>query len=190
MLNKLHLAASLFRSNLPTKVIPVKFIHPSFVKFNRWINPETDNANVSQGVPISKDRSQIIPVEDSIRYLKSRAYMQTYGSDPVYKQYRRNYKGHFMPYKTRKTCIRGGVISTGSPCPICRDEYLILDYRNIDLIKQFISEHNGRILHSNFTGLCQKAQKNLCVAVLKAKEIGLLTYDVPFRYYDYKEWAN
>ena len=37
-------------------------------------------------------------------------------------------------------------ITTGNPCPICRDEYLVLDYRNVELLKQFISPFNGAIL--------------------------------------------
>ncbi|KAF3421231.1 hypothetical protein E2986_06559 [Frieseomelitta varia] len=176
ILNKL--VTSLFRLNLTPKVIPVKFIHNTAINKN------------DEGVPISKDRTTIIPVEISIKYLKSSAYKKTYGEYPVWKFYRRNYKGQIPPQKTRRTCIRSGVISTGNPCPICRDEYLILDYRNIDLIKQFISEHDGRILNYNYTGLCQKAYKDLRVAVTKAKEYGLLTYDVPFRYYDYSEWKN
>lgn len=93
----------------------------------------------------SRDRTKIIPVETSIKYLASEAYQATYGNRPVWEQYRRNFKGGFAPRKTRKLCIRAGVISTGNPCPICRDEYLILDYRNLDLLKQFISEHSGQV---------------------------------------------
>lgn len=33
------------------------------------------------------------------------AYKTTYGTDPVWKRYRRNFKGAFAPRKTRKTCI-------------------------------------------------------------------------------------
>ncbi|KOX77966.1 28S ribosomal protein S18b, mitochondrial [Melipona quadrifasciata] len=160
ILNKL--VTSLFRLNLTPKVIPVKFIH------------DTDIGQNNEGVPISKDRTTIIPVEISIKYLKS--------SDEITKVK--------FPHRKHEERALSGVISTGSPCPICRDEYLILDYRNIDLIKQFISEHDGRILNYNYTGLCQKAYKDLRVAVTKAKEYGLLTYDVPFRYYDYSEWKN
>ncbi|CAL7943249.1 unnamed protein product [Xylocopa violacea] len=185
LLNKLQLTASLFRPSLTKKVIPMKFIHPTFVKFDE-INENNDKKHPK--IPPSKDRTKIIPVEISIAYLKSSAYKTTYGDGPVWQIYRRNFKGQYAPRKTRKMCIRGGVVSTGSPCPICRDEYLILDYRNIDLIKQFISEHDGRILNYNTTGLCQKAHRNLHVAVMKAKEFGLLTYEVPYLYYNYQEW--
>lgn len=33
------------------------------------------------------------------------AYATTYGSDPVWLHYRRNFKGQFAPPETRKTCI-------------------------------------------------------------------------------------
>jgi hypothetical protein len=97
-----------------------------------------------------KDRTKIIPVETSIRYLKSSAYATTYGDQPVWVPYRRNFKGPYAPRKTRKTCIRDGIISTGNPCPICRDEYLVLDHRNVNLLKQFISEHTGDVSKINF----------------------------------------
>ena len=34
----------------------------------------------------------------------------------------------FIP-KTRESCIRDKKIANASPCPICRDEYLVVDYR-------------------------------------------------------------
>lgn len=188
ILNKLFLASSVCRSNLTAKVISTKFIHSTFINFD---DIEATKAEETKNeVDPSKDRSKIIPVETSIKYLQSSAYKTTYGNYPVWKWYRRNYKGQFAPKKTRKTCIRAQVISTGSPCPICRDEYLVLDYRNIELLKQFISEHNGEILSYSYTGLCQRAHNNLLAAIMKAKDYGLLTYDVPYRYYDLSEWKS
>ncbi|XP_062548504.1 small ribosomal subunit protein mS40 [Armigeres subalbatus] len=135
-----------------------------------------------------KDRTRIIPVETSIRYLASEAYQQTYQGDLVWKQYRRNHKGLYPPNRTRKTCIRKGKLSTGNPCPICRDEYLVLDHRNVDLIKQFISSQNGKVLSYQITGLCQKRHQELLVVVQRAMDYGLITFDVPFRNYDYSEY--
>ncbi|KAF7266287.1 hypothetical protein GWI33_020319 [Rhynchophorus ferrugineus] len=93
--------------------------------------------------------------------VESSAYEQTYGKAPVWTEYRRNHIGLIPPRKTRKTCIRGGKISTGSPCPICRDEYLVLHEQNLDLLKQFISEHTGAVLSYTKTGLCQKKHEEL-----------------------------
>ncbi|XP_050527160.1 28S ribosomal protein S18b, mitochondrial [Daktulosphaira vitifoliae] len=137
-----------------------------------------------------KDRSTVIPVETSIDYLKSDAYKTTYGDNPVWKEYRRNHKGSIPPNKTRKTCIRADKISTGNPCPICRDEYLVLDYRNVDLIKQFISTNSGQVLSYKLTGICQKQYVKLLVAVKKAKDWGFIKFDVPIKNYNYDEYKN
>lgn len=93
----------------------------------------------------SKDRTKTIPLETSIKYLQSKAYNQTYGDKPVWFLYRRNHKGGFAPRKTRQSCSRNGIISTGNPCPICRDEYLVLNPKNTGLLVQFISEYTGQV---------------------------------------------
>lgn len=155
----------------------------------RFYCSSTDNGlNESDEQPAvdpTKDRTKVIPVEQSLRYLASKAYMHTYGENPVWLLYRRNHKGGIPPRKTRKSCVRNGMISTGNPCPICRDEYLVLDHRNTKLLQQFISNYTGQILQPSKTGLCQKKHKELLVAIERAWDQGLLTYDVPFRVYDY-----
>lgn len=137
---------------------------------------------------ITKDRAEPVPVETSIRYLKSAAFQQTYGGDPVWVLYRRNHKGQIPPKKTRKTCIRGGQISCGNPCPICRDEYLVLNEHNIDLLKQFICPHTGSVLSYTKTGLCQKTHQQLLVSIKRAYDLGLISFDLPHRKYDYTEY--
>lgn len=137
---------------------------------------------------IKKDRSEEVPVETSIRYLKSEAYKKTYGDEPVWVPYRRNFKGLIPPRKTRRTCIRGKQISTGNPCPVCRDEYLVLHEENVDLLNQFISPYTQSILSYTKTGLCQKRHQELLVAVKRARDRGIITFDVPFRQYNYAEY--
>lgn len=136
----------------------------------------------------TRDRSRKISVETSIRYLQSQAFKDGYGEEPVWFHYRRNHLGPVPPEKTRKMCIRNDVVVTGNPCPICRDEYLVVDYRNVDLLKQFISPHTGEIITYKKTGVCQKQHELLLVAYLQAKDRGLITFDVPFREYDYSEY--
>ena len=67
-------------------------------------------------------------------YLESAGYKSTYGDMKVWELYRRNLPGRFVHAQTRRTCIIDGRVETGNPCPICRDEYLVVDYRNIKLI--------------------------------------------------------
>lgn len=148
-----------------------------------------ESSNLTKGGSyINKDRTVVIDVDTSIKYIQSEAYQITYGKSPVWKLYKRNFKGQYIPRKTRKTCIRGGQVTTGNPCPICRDEYLVLDYRNVKLLKQFISPFNGETLSFDITSICQKQHKTLLVALMKAKDCGLITFDPPHRIYDYSHW--
>ncbi|KAJ8726262.1 hypothetical protein PYW07_000960 [Mythimna separata] len=152
----------------------------------RFYSDQQEGSNEEQKeIDPAKDRTKIIPVETSIKYMQSKAYQQTYGENTVWALYRRNHKGGFAPRKTRKSCVRNGMISTGNPCPICRDEYLVLDHRNTKLLEQFISEYTGQVLDAFKTGLCQKKHKELLVAIERAWDHGHITYDVPFREYDY-----
>lgn len=108
-------------------------------------SPEETSTEETKQIDPAKDRTKAIPVETSIKYLQSKAYQQTYGDDPVWIMYRRNHKGGLAPRKTRRSCVRNGVISTGNPCPICRDEYLVLDHKNTKLLEQFISQYTGQV---------------------------------------------
>ncbi|KAK7478438.1 hypothetical protein BaRGS_00030284 [Batillaria attramentaria] len=136
-----------------------------------------------------KPQRLVVDPDTSIRYMESSAYAETYGDKPVWFHYRRNFKGQ-RPPETRKTCIRGGQISTGSPCPICRDEYLVLDHKNVKLLEQFVSPYTGEVLESKKTGICQKQHKTLIVEVMKAQDHGFLEKTVPFRKYDYSQYYD
>ncbi|CAL1283516.1 unnamed protein product [Larinioides sclopetarius] len=164
----------------------VRLLHISSPAFSdAEPSEETDDKS---NIDPSKLRTRVIDPETSIRYLKSKAYQTTYGDEPVWVKYRRNFKGQFVPRNTRKTCIRQGMITTGNPCPICRDEYLVLHYTNIDLLKQFIHPETGEIIDTRKTHICQKRLLQLEVEIEKAKFYGLLKYQVPFRKYDYSEY--
>ncbi|KAK2705651.1 small ribosomal subunit protein mS40-like [Artemia franciscana] len=128
-----------------------------------------------------------VPLETSLAYLKSKSYEKTYGDEPVWKNYRRNFAGQFQP-KLRKTCIRAGELTTSNACPICRDENLLLHFENVNLLQQFIDPYSGETLNNKKTGLCRKRQSQLLVEILKAKAHGLIEFDVPFRSYDYNEY--
>lgn len=140
--------------------------------------PEDD---IEQETGRSAKRIDVSP-ETSIRYMDSSAYQKAYGNNKVWELYRRNFKGQYPP-PTRKTCIRKGEISTGNPCPICRDEYLLIHHKNLKLLEQFISPFSGEILPSIKTGICQKQHKRLLLEVSIAKDYGFLEETVLFRKY-------
>jgi len=120
-----------------------------------------------------------------MKYMESVAFKKAYGDEPLWVKYRRNHKRQFAP-QTRETCIRQGRISTGSPCPICRDEYLVLDYRNVKLLQHFIDPYTGQTLPTSKTNICQKQFRLLDIEVERAKDHGLIEVDVPQVEYDYE----
>lgn len=46
------------------------------------------------------------------------------------------------------------------------------------------------IFFFRLTGLCQKRHNELLVAVEQAKDMGLISFDIPFREYDYSEYMK
>ena len=136
-----------------------------------------------------RDRTRQIPLELSMAYLDSAAYKATYGDKKVWELYRRNYRGKFKKHAlTRKSCIIDGRIETGNPCPICRDEYLVVDYRNVKLISQFLTDYNGQVLTWKTTHVCQTKYQELLVAIEKARDYGYLDVDTEFVEYDYDKY--
>ncbi|KAM7026322.1 small ribosomal subunit protein mS40 isoform 2-T2 [Acridotheres tristis] len=112
-------------------------------------------------------------------YLESEEYRATYGDKPVWHGYRRNHKGSVPPQRTRKACLRRGK-HVGNPCPICRDRNLLVDFRNVKLLDQFICPHSGVIFHPIHTGICMQQHKRLSQAIAQAQDHGLLWLQVPF----------
>ena len=49
----------------------------------------------------------------------------------------------------------------------------IVDYKNIKLLKRYVSE-NGKILPSRITSVSQKKQRELSISIKRARNLGLL----------------
>lgn len=74
-------------------------------------NLQTTEQIVLETRDITKDRTEPVPLEKSLRYLKSEAYRQTYGGQPVWVQYRYlrvRFFVHFHPH------LFAGEITKGS----------------------------------------------------------------------------
>ncbi|KAM6472733.1 small ribosomal subunit protein mS40 [Liasis olivaceus] len=123
------------------------------------------------------------------KYLESEEYINKYGSNPVWFGYRRNFKGQIPPQKTRKMCIRKDHIC-GNPCPICRDQNLFVDYRNVKLLEQFICPHTNIIYDPIHTGVCMKKYKELIRAINQAQDNGLLPVSTPLISFQDMDWSN
>ncbi len=60
-------------------------------------------------------------------------------------------------------------------CPLCADKNFVLDYKNPDQIKKFIND-KGKILPRRATGACAKHQRDITIAVKRARQIAMLPY--------------
>ena len=69
----------------------------------------------------------------------------------------------FQPqkYKFKKKCPLSG---KGAP---------IVDYKNIRLLKKYITE-NGKIMPSRITSVCQKKQRELSLSIKRARNLALI----------------
>ena len=58
-------------------------------------------------------------------------------------------------------------------CPLSIKGAPIVDYKNIRLLKKYMSE-NGKILPSRITNVCQKKQRELSISIKRARNLALL----------------
>ena len=58
-------------------------------------------------------------------------------------------------------------------CPLTGKGTPIVDYKNIKLLKRYISE-NGKILPSRITSVSQKKQRELSLSIKRARNLALL----------------
>ena len=106
-------------------------------------------------------------------------------NEPIWKGYRRNFKGQYAPSRTRKTCIRwksNGREVSGNPCPICKiivEKEFEQNYLDTKFLEQFICQHTWNVLPATTTGLCRKQQKILEDNIQKARDYGLLPFTLP-----------
>lgn len=60
-------------------------------------------------------------------------------------------------------------------CPLCANKELVLDYKNAEQLKKFIND-KGKILPRRATGACSKHQRDITIAVKRARQIAILPY--------------
>uniref|UniRef100_A0A8D0C225 Small ribosomal subunit protein bS18m n=1 Tax=Salvator merianae TaxID=96440 RepID=A0A8D0C225_SALMN len=70
-------------------------------------------------------------------------------------------------------------------CVLCG---ITLDYKNVQLLSQFISPYTGHILGKHITGLCEKKQQELSRTIKRSKSVGFMsdTYKDPVFRHDPK----
>lgn len=60
-------------------------------------------------------------------------------------------------------------------CQFCADKNLKIDYKNIDMLRRFVSE-DGKIRPRRQTGTCACHQRELARAIKRARHLAFLPY--------------
>ena len=60
-------------------------------------------------------------------------------------------------------------------CLFCKDKIAEVDYKNVNQLRRYISE-KGKIRNRRITGACRRHQRQVAVAVKRAREMALLPY--------------
>ncbi|MGB9711734.1 MAG: 30S ribosomal protein S18 [Dissulfurimicrobium sp.] len=60
-------------------------------------------------------------------------------------------------------------------CRFCADKTIVIDYKDYNLLKHFITER-GKILSSRITGTCAKHQRRLTTAIKQSRVMALLPF--------------
>ena len=85
------------------------------------------------------------------------------------KQNKRNNRNNDEDYNPKFRRTRKKV------CALCANKDLVLDYKNAEQLKKFVNE-KGKILPRRATGACAKHQRDITIAVKRARQIAILPY--------------
>ena len=75
----------------------------------------------------------------------------------------------------RRPRPRGGRRPRRKVCSFCVDKIEYIDYKDINRLRRFVNER-GKILPRRTTGTCAAHQRQLTVAIKRARHIALLPY--------------
>ena len=81
-------------------------------------------------------------------------------------------KGRTSPYSKLSLFQKPG-IKFFRPCPLSGKNAPVVDYKNVKVLKKYISE-SGRILPSRITSVSLKKQKELSRSIKRARLLALL----------------
>ncbi|GAC1315817.1 MAG: 30S ribosomal protein S18 [Thermoleophilaceae bacterium] len=86
-------------------------------------------------------------------------------------------KQRSRPTSTRRRDTKRGPAGGGrrKSCPFCRDKVDIVDYKDFGTLRRAMSE-KGKIRSARITGACRRHQRQLAIAIKRARELGLLPY--------------
>ena len=89
------------------------------------------------------------------------------------KRFKRNIKKNNQRNLTRLNLFQVPRYQFKKKCPLTGKNAPELDYKNIKLLKKYISE-NGKILPSRITSVSQKKQRKLSLSIKRARILALI----------------
>ena len=75
----------------------------------------------------------------------------------------------------KKPAGKGGRRPKKKVCSFCVDKVVSIDYKDVSKLRKFVSER-GKILPRRISGNCAKHQRQLTIAVKRARNIALLPF--------------
>ena len=77
--------------------------------------------------------------------------------------------------RKRKGGDRAGGPAKRKSCYFCKEKIEEVDYKNYNQLRRYISE-KGKIRSRRITGACRRHQRQVAVAIKRAREMALLPY--------------
>ncbi len=77
--------------------------------------------------------------------------------------------------QSRRRERRGAGSGRRKPCQFCRDKVDVVDYKDFGTLRRAMSE-KGKMRSARITGCCRRHQRQLAIAIKRARELGLLPY--------------
>ena len=63
----------------------------------------------------------------------------------------------------------------GKVCAFCADKVEHIDYKDVNRLRKFTTER-GKIMPRRMSGVCAKHQRELAVAIKRARQVALMPY--------------
>ena len=82
-------------------------------------------------------------------------------------------KGKKSNYQNKFNLFQKPDLRFNRSCPLSVKNAPLIDYKNIKLLRKYISD-TGKILPSRITSICQNKQRKLSSAIKKARILGLV----------------
>ncbi len=70
---------------------------------------------------------------------------------------------------------RKRIFSRRKVCRFCTDKELVIDYKDVNTLKNFVTER-GKIIPKRIYGTCAKHQRQLTEAIKRARHLALMPY--------------